>query len=58
VRLLQNLDEGFAKGSKVLLNKEEDFDGSSLGHSFYVYRVGTDVLADEGKVVETYKSKI
>jgi hypothetical protein len=29
-----------------------------LGHSFYVYRVGTDVLADEGKVVETYKSKI
>jgi hypothetical protein len=53
--LLQNLDEGFAKGSKVLLNKEEDFDGSSLGHSFYVYRVGTDVLAD-GKVVETYRA--
>lgn len=53
--LLQNLDEGFTTGTKVLLNKESDFDGSSLGHSFYVYRVGTKRLAD-GRLVETYRA--
>ena len=56
---LAGLDEGFANGSKKLLNSKTGTDAigkDTSGHTWAVHRVGTEINPVTGKKVETYRA--